>query len=386
MNKAKYVKVYNKNNRLDKNGKAPVNIAVYFNRNVRRFVSTGVSIEPGEWNERKRVVKKNKNAIRLNFEIDNLITKIEAFELEILNRKGEFGPAALERLLNKGTGDKYSFIRFGWEVIEELETELAYSTIQSYKSIWRRLEKFSPDLKFNQTTRAFIIDYNKHLKTEGYAKTSIKTINQTIRGIVNRALEMEPPMLERCPYVGLKIENHTNERQPLTQGELAAFENVVPDTLTRSIIKDMFLVSVYTGARYSDVIRLEKSLFTDKDSMSFEMKKTKKNVTLHLGVLFQGKALKILSKYDGDAPFFSVAPKLPHVERHLSLLAKSAGIKKHVTFHIARHTFGTTLADLSGDPFLVMSLMGHSNIDTTMRYFHDNPETRKKKLKKLEWD
>jgi len=97
MNKAKYVKVYNKNKRLDKNGKAPVNIAVYFSRNVRRFVSTGVSITPGEWNEKKRIVKKYKNAIRLNYEIDTLITKIEAYELGLLNRELEFTPATLDK-------------------------------------------------------------------------------------------------------------------------------------------------------------------------------------------------------------------------------------------------------------------------------------------------
>lgn len=134
MNKAKYTKVYNKNNRLDKNGKAPINIAVYFNRNVRRYVNTGISVTPIEWNERKRVVKKNKNAIRLNYEIDTLITKIEAYELGLLNRGIEFTSATLDGYLQKGSGREFSFIAFGWEYIDRMKLDNAVNTISVYSS------------------------------------------------------------------------------------------------------------------------------------------------------------------------------------------------------------------------------------------------------------
>lgn len=386
MNKAKYTKVYNKNNRLDKNGKAPINIAVYFNRNVRRYVNTGISVTPIEWNERKRVVKKNKNAIRLNYEIDTLITKIEAYELGLLNRGIEFTSATLDGYLQKGSGREFSFIAFGWEYIDRMKLDNAVNTISVYSSFWKRLEKFNKDLKFKDVNRVFVDNFDRYLKEEKYSVGSIQSIHRFMKSVVKEAMNSEPPLLDRTPYINLRIDTPTSTKHALSPKELSAFENVEPYSVNASIIKDMFLVSVYTGARYSDVARMNPDFFVDDETMLFEMKKTKHDVSIPIKHLFNGKALDILEKYKTLNPYFIEMPSLQTIETNLVKLASLAKIKKHVTFHVARHTFGTTLADISGDPFLVMSLMGHKDINATMKYFHDNPETRRKKILKLEWE
>jgi integrase len=386
MNKARYIKVYNRNKRLDKNGKAPINIAVYFNRNVRRYVNTGISVVPAEWNERKRVVKKHKNAIRLNYEIDTLITKIEAYELGLLNREIEFTPTTLVSYLQKGSGREFSFIAFGWDFIEGMKIDNAPNTISVYSSFWKRLEKFSKDLKFKDVNRGFIENFDKYLKEQKYSVGSIHSIHRFMKSVVKEAMNTEPPLLDRTPYVNLRIITPTNTKHALSPKELEAFENVETYSINSGIIKDMFLVSAYTGARYSDVIRMSQDFFIDDETMLFEMKKTKHDVSIPIKHLFKGKALGILRKYKSHNPYFAIKPSLQTIETNLVKLAKLAKIKKHVTFHVARHTFGTTLADMSGDPFLVMSLMGHKDINATMKYFHDNPETRRKKILKLEWE
>lgn len=385
MNKAKYTKVYNRNNRLDKNGKAPVNVAVYFSRNVRRFVNTGVSISPSEWNEKKRIVKKHQNAIRLNYEIDNLIAKIEAYELGLLNRDIEFNPDVLETYLNKGERET-SFIKFGWEYITGLADERTKSTIGVYSSNWKVLETYRPNLNFNELTRAFVNSFDKHLKQSGYSVSSIQAIHSLVKNVIKKALNSEPPYIDRSPYVDLKIEIPSDTKEALTPEELKRFIEAVPKNAKMQKVKDMFLVSVYTGMRHSDIIRMGADFFTDNETMSFVMQKTQHTVTIPTGYLFGGKGLGIINEYKDNGLYFGSYPCLTTIEKHLLELAAKANIKKHITFHVARHTFGTTLADLSGDPFLVMSLMGHKNIKTTMGYFHDNPETRKKKLLKIDWE
>jgi len=57
------------------------------------------------------------------------------------------------------------------------------------------------------------------------------------------------------------------------------------------------------------------------------------------------------------------------VPRFLKALAHSAGIQKHVTPHLLRHTFCTNLRNNGADISLIKELAGHQEIQTTARYY-----------------
>jgi len=65
------------------------------------------------------------------------------------------------------------------------------------------------------------------------------------------------------------------------------------------------------------------------------------------------------------------------------MLAEMAGIDKHLTFHVARHTCASLLADISSNPFLIMEILGHADIQTSMGYIHASPESTKKQFRIL---
>lgn len=65
-------------------------------------------------------------------------------------------------------------------------------------------------------------------------------------------------------------------------------------------------------------------------------------------------------------------PALTQAFRQARILA---GLPKNKKLYSARHTFGTDLMAGTGDPKLVMDLMGHSDLKITMHYLH--PETSK---------
>ena len=107
---------------------------------------------------------------------------------------------------------------------------------------------------------------------------------------------------------------------------------------------------------------------------------------LPIHLLFNGKAIKILQKYiDKSDPY--IFPRITNqtTNRLLKVIQYFAGIQKTLTFHLARHTFGTLLAAYVKDPFIIKQLMGHADIQTSMIYIHTSNELIKEKLKNIEW-
>lgn len=69
---------------------------------------------------------------------------------------------------------------------------------------------------------------------------------------------------------------------------------------------------------------------------------------------------------DSDAVFH--LPSASCVYNHLQQWVRSAGITKHVSFHVSRHTFATMMISLGADLYTVSKLLGHTNIKVTEVY------------------
>lgn len=57
-----------------------------------------------------------------------------------------------------------------------------------------------------------------------------------------------------------------------------------------------------------------------------------------------------------------------YTNKGLQLWAAQAGIKKHVSYHVARHTFATMLITFGADLYTVSKLLGHTDIKVTQIY------------------
>lgn len=81
--------------------------------------------------------------------------------------------------------------------------------------------------------------------------------------------------------------------------------------------------------------------------------------------------LAILKKYDGQLPKGELLPVLSNqkLNSYLKEIADLCGINKNITFHLARHTFSTTVTLAKGVPIETVSkMLGHTNIETTQIY------------------
>lgn len=152
------------------------------------------------------------------------------------------------------------------------------------------------------------------------------------------------------------------DRQYLTREELSRLASTdcrLPE------VKRAFMFSCFCGLRFSDVRNLKwDDLYTSygRTYIHIRIIKTRTPITIPLSPL----ALSWLPER-GRGSVFSL-PSVPAVCDNLALWVKDAGIKKHITFHCARHTFATMSISAGVDLFAVSKLLGHTDIKTTQIY------------------
>jgi len=152
-------------------------------------------------------------------------------------------------------------------------------------------------------------------------------------------------------------------------------------------IRDAFLFCVGTGMRYCDVRDLTfGNIDLPNKKLSFNQNKTKghstkSNVTLDLP---NSLLAMIQARQDGkgkDDLVFNL-PSHEACNKALGRWVKRAGINKHITWHGARHTFGTIMAE-KAQIRVVQEMMGHSSLKYTERYTRVVNEQKKNAMSQM---
>lgn len=147
-------------------------------------------------------------------------------------------------------------------------------------------------------------------------------------------------------------------------------------------VKRAFLFCCFCGLRFSDVRQIRwKDIKKGKDGfmqLETRIQKTKQDLYLPLS----DNAIRWLpekGETNEDEMIFSNLPKqASHADQILKTLIRKAGINKHVTFHVARHTFATLTLSFGADIYTISKLLGHTKIETTQIYAKIVDENKRK--------
>jgi len=388
--KASYKLVFNRKNKINKDGKSLIQIEVYQNRQ-RKYISTNVYIKPEHWNENKaQISARHPSYIQLNNMLNEKIMEIEQYELSQLNDGKGFDFSTLDNYLNAEEITN-SFLDF-YEREMEKDSSIKLSTKKEHKFTLGCLKEFHSEISFDDLTYEFLQNFDYFLRTKNYSQNTIHKHHRHIHRFLNIAIKKELFDMRKNPYLNFKSKKVPSQRLDLSFEELKRIENMTFPEQSKEIeiVRDIFLFSCYSGLRFSDVMNLQqKHVQTDKNEISISLDKvikTEKPLTLPLFLLFNGKPQVLLLKYISDKIEF-IFPKISnqHMNRILKIIAVIGNINKHLSFHIARHTFGTNLAELTADPYLIKELMGHADIKTSMIYIHNSKERINRQLRKVDW-
>ncbi len=369
MDKVLYNVVYNRKNRLLRNGTALIQIEAYL-KGRKKYFSTSIYITPDQWDRRHRSIKNHPNAISLNKQIKEYANSLENIELK---RRQSGKPFSLQFLADYLKGDyTTSFIAF---CKKELSTsKLRKSSIQQHNATIKHLEKFKEDVVFDDLTFEYLTDFDKYLRTLNLHQNTIVKNFAIVRSYVNLAIDKEMFDLNKYPFRKFRLKKVTAKRDYLTPEELERIENLRLNKEHEycQMSLDKFLFAAYTGLRYSDMSELKPENLTiidGKEWLTFEMIKTGEAIRIPIYLLFDGKALDIFYNYVGRE-HNSVFPyqRNDTINKHLKTIAQLAKVNKKVTYHVARHTQATYLLYKGVNITTVQKLLGHKRLETTQIY------------------
>lgn len=251
-------------------------------------------------------------------------------------------------------------------------------TYQKYDRCYRRVKEFLKE-KYNRTDiplremkPKFLSDFEVYLATTHKCGTNtIYKFLQLLRMPLLKA--QREGIIFQDPYQNYKLKKEHVDRGYLTEEEVIAIATH-PITLPRlATVRDIFIFCCYTGLAYSDVAQLKgdniQKMFDGKMWIVTHRQKTKTNVNVPLLPM----AKKILDKYRredaGKDDLLLPMVSNQKTNAYLKEIADICGIEKNLTFHLARHTFATTMTLDKGVPIeSVSKMLGHTNIQTTQIY------------------
>lgn len=384
--KAKYKLVFNRKNKLNKEGKALIQIEIYKD-GKRKYISTGIYIKPNEWNEKKKeVTNNNSNYLEINNLLRKTINDLEEYEI-IEKTKGKELSLEDINLKKNETESFYSFFE------KEISLSSSGRSAKSgYINTLRDLKAIRKEILFSDINYKLITDFDVFLKNKKLHHNTISKRHSFLKKFINLAIKKDLLDVNKNPYKNFKLTRIEGERVALENEEISRIEKLIftEDTKTFELVRDIFLFSCFTGLRFNEIQQLSSFEISNTENevyLNIRQNKTKKLLQLPLHLLFNGKPVKIVEKYK-DKNTTKIFPFISnqHTNRILKLISFLAQTKRLMSFHIARHTFGTFLAESTLDPYLIKELMNHSDIKTSMIYIHKSKKRMENKLRNIDWD
>ena len=352
----------------------------------RTNLSLRYKVKAEDWDAlNSRVKETSANAYHINDHIDEVALKLRQAYQE-LKSEGKLITSLLVKNRYLGIDKKfYSML----DIINYHNNKLGYKlsmyTLRHYKTSQKYIMEFiesefkTSDISLDDLNYRFIVEFENFIRSyqsKGHSSqitnnTAMKHI-QRLRKMITLAYRME--WIDKDPFINFKQTFDKTERAYLTKEELERIETVSIDHMSLQLVRDLFTFSCYTGISYIDIMRLTKNnVILGIDGNKWVVTSRKKNSEL-VKVPLLDMAREIIKKYEFDLRALDQGTLFPSmsnqkVNNYLKDLAVLCSINKKVTFHVARHTFATTVTLSNGVPIETVSkMLGHTKLSTTQIY------------------
>jgi site-specific recombinase XerD len=375
--------IYAKSTKANAAGQLPIYIRLTVNGNRFEF-SSKKFIEPSRWSPEFSKIKGNSEEARsINDYLNLMKSKVFDIQMELIHKNEDLN---LENFKSRilGTQQRERMIipiyqNHNDKIEELIGNGYAYGTLERFKISLKHLQEFIQwkfnvyDLSITKIDFAFVTEFEFYLRSikKCNNNTAVKYV-RNFRKIIK--ICMDNDWLDKNPCSRYEGKMKEVERDFLTEEELNKIYNKLFSSERLRLVRDIFIFSCYTGLAYVDVKQLTRfniSIGIDSEKWIFtHRQKTETASRIPLLPI----PLELIQKYAEHPQCLNENKLLPilsnqKMNSYLKEIADVCGIQKELTFHIARHTFATTITLSNGVPIeSVSKMLGHKNIQTTQHY------------------
>lgn len=343
-------------------------------------------VDPADWNSNKGMARGSREEIKtLNHYLEEVRSKIMRCYQETQLEKQLI---TAETIKNKFLGiDQQEHTLCSLTNYHNAQTKdlLTWGTLKNYFTTQKYIQLFlkerfkSSDIFLSELSYRFItefeyflrnrkpVDHNRPLANNGVMKHL-----ERLRKMIGMALRME--WLDKDPFAKYQQKFEKVERGFLTKEELYTIENRDFKIDRLKWVRDLFIFSCYTGLAYIDVMRLTPVNISIGIDGEYWLLTNRQKTSNAVQIPLLPKALEIIAKYKNHPRALAEGTVFPVISNqklnsYLKEIADLCALTKNLTFHLARHTFATTVTLTNGVPIeSVSKMLGHSAISTTQIY------------------
>jgi len=342
-------------------------------------------IKPEDWDPARYVMKgRTEEARAFNNYLEAVRLKAHKKYNELLSYTDDVTPQMLrDAILGVNTAKTRQIIDI-WEghvsnLKKLIGKENSYATYQKYNTAKNHFQAFLQkhyhveDVSIKAVDYQMIQQYSIYLKTEkGCSFNTATKFLQNLKTITS--ISIRSGWLVKDPFNGISLTLKEVDRPYLSFEELQRLIefNSVFDRLNR--VRDFFVFSCYTGLAYIDVKKLKRAEIEGNDQMGFWIRTRRQKTGGRANIPLLDIPMSIIRNYCQLELLESEDPILPilsnqKMNAYLKELADLCNIQKQLSYHVARHTFATTVTMMNGVPIETVSkMLGHKNIHSTQHY------------------
>jgi len=340
-----------------RDGLCPVMGRIRIGKDAVQF-SCKLDANPDLWDIRAgRIIGKSNHARTVNGEIDKINIAVNARYKEIMSIRDKATAIEVKNAFQGSAFSQETLLSIFREHNEALQKRIgvnrAKSTYLNYQNAYKSLERFIrhkyhvSDLSFRQLDYSFIENFNYFLRIDcrqmpNTALHKMICLKKMVRIAVKRGI------ISHNPFAGYSAERPKTSQRYVPIDELEKIMNT-PLKSALAFTRDMFVFSCFTGLSYIDLYNLtgRQIVKNDDGSLWLIISRHKNDNASKIPLL--DVALQLIEKYKGSVADDKVFPVKNCIlmNRHLKKIAKLCGIERNLTFHMARHTFATTITFFS---------------------------------------
>lgn len=358
MRQVKIDVIFDRRKLYEKNGVGFLEVRIYFARRDVRYVTAGTST-PENWEKDAKsektleVISQCQKIVSAMEVLGEPLTK-ESFNNHFLEKEKEEIVPKVEDNSSK------DFIAYCEEALAS--EQLAPGTRRHKQVVIDALKTYGKIQTYGDLTAKKLMDFDKWLHNGDRTDVTIYGYHKKLKKWVGELERTE--QITRNPYKMVTFNRgKTKERQPLLESELKNMRDYPFDGKLERV-RDLFIFSAYTGLAFCDVQNFDYQSMTVKEGnlVYIDGNRIKTDTKFFTPIL--SPAMEVLKKYDYKLPKISNQK----ANDYLHLIQAQLGIKKNLTFHVARHSFATLALAHDVPIENVARMLGHEDIRTTQIY------------------